>query len=288
MVYSSAFPRKAHYPPRLQGGKPPVITLLTDFGLEDVYVGVMKGIIAQIIPQAQVIDLSHEIPPQNIALGSFQLGTAYPHFPPGTIHVAVVDPGVGGTRRAIAVQTRSSLLVGPDNGLFSHVLMQDPAIAAVELTHSHYWYTVSPSSTFHGRDIFAPVAAHLATGCPLQNLGLGVDLSSLNLCSAIPPWQPTSTGGIGVIQTIDHFGNLITNIPAESVKNHAWSVQIGPCQIPSAPSYCSLENHPTWIALIGSHGWLEIALPNGNAQQSLQTHLGTSVHLMLHPSPPTL
>jgi S-adenosylmethionine hydrolase len=283
MVYSSTFLRKVYYPSRPQRDKPSIITLLTDFGLEDVYVGVMKGVIAQIHPQAQVIDLTHEIPPQNIALGSFQLGNAYPHFPPGTIHVAVIDPGVGGTRRAVAVQTGSGLLVGPDNGLFSHVLRQDPAIAAVELTHPHYWYTVSPSTTFHGRDIFAAVAAHLAKGCPLQNLGLGVDPSSLQHSSVITPWQPTNKGGVGVIQAIDHFGNLITNIPAESVKNRAWSVQIGQHQIPSALFYGTLEGHPTWIAIIGSHGWLEIALPNGNAQQSLPAHLGDAVYLRLYP-----
>ncbi len=260
-----------------------MITLLTDFGLADVYVGIMKGVIAGIHPQAHVIDLTHQVPPQNIALGSFQLGNAYPHFPPGTIHVAVVDPGVGSHRRAIAIQMPSGILIGPDNGLFSHVLMYEDAIAVVELTNSQYWYSQQPSKTFHGRDIFAPAAAYLAKGLSLQALGPKRSLSSLTTLPTLYTWQPTQNGGIGNIQAIDYFGNLITNIPARELQNSSWTLQVGQHHINCAPSYTTTEDPPTLKALIGSHGWLEIALPNGSAHQILNSKIGDQVQLHLNP-----
>ncbi len=152
-----------------------LVTLLTDFGLSDVYVGVMKGVITQINPRLRVVDLTHQIPPQNITAARFSLMNAYPYFPKGTVHVAVVDPGVGSHRRAIAIQLDSGFLVGPDNGLFSGVLSQTKVIAVVELTNPEYWQTSAPSQTFHGRDIFAPVGAHLASGVPLKQLGETID-----------------------------------------------------------------------------------------------------------------
>lgn len=261
----------------------PMITLLTDFGLEDIYVGVMKGVIAGIHPQAHVIDLTHQIPPQNIALGSFQLGNAYPHFPPGTIHVAVVDPGVGSHRRAIAIQMPSGILIGPDNGLFSHVLQYEDAISAVELTNSQYWYSTQPSNTFHGRDIFAPAAAYLAKGLSLQVMGPEVPLSALTALSNIFTWQPTPNGGTGNIQAIDYFGNLITNIPASEVQHISWSLQIDQHHIHSTTSYTTEEAYPTLKALVGSHGWLEIALPNGSAHHILNSKIGDPVELHLNP-----
>jgi len=136
-----------------------LITLLSDFGLKDVYVGVMKGVIAQINPGLTVVDLTHQIPPQNIAAARFNLMNAYLYFPVGTVHVAVVDPGVGSHRRGIALQIDAGFLVGPDNGLFSGVVHQTGVIAAVELTNAQYWWTPTPSTTFHGRDIFAAVGA---------------------------------------------------------------------------------------------------------------------------------
>jgi S-adenosyl-L-methionine hydrolase (adenosine-forming) len=148
-----------------------ILTLLTDFGLNDVYVGVMKGVIAQVNPQLRVIDLTHQIPPQNVTAAQFNLMNAYPYFPPGTVHVAVVDPGVGGTRRAIAIQLAEAFLVGPDNGLLSGVVAQKQVIQAVELTNTRYWRNATPSSTFHGRDIFASVGAHLASGVAIAEMG---------------------------------------------------------------------------------------------------------------------
>jgi S-adenosylmethionine hydrolase len=150
-----------------------LITLLSDFGLSDVYVGVMKGVIAQINPALTVVDLTHQIPPQNIAAGRFSLMNAYPYFPGGTVHIAVVDPGVGSRRRGVAIQLDAGFLVGPDNGLFSGVLSENPVVAAVELTNPQYWRTLSPSTTFHGRDIFAAVGAHLASGISDRTVGRG-------------------------------------------------------------------------------------------------------------------
>ncbi|WP_299402661.1 SAM-dependent chlorinase/fluorinase [Acaryochloris sp. IP29b_bin.148] len=268
--------------PDLAQSSPPIITLLSDFGLEDVYVSVMKGVITCIYPAARLIDLTHQIPPQNIEIGSFQLGNAYPHFPPGTIHVAVVDPGVGSPRRAVAIQTPSGILIGPDNGLFSHVLMQESAIAAVELTHRQYWYTEEPSHTFHGRDIFAPVAAHIASGISFPELGPPLELNSLNRLVSCTTWHPNHSGGTGIIQAIDHFGNLITNIPASQTQHRSWSLHIGQSFIPSTTSYATSEVDPKVKALAGSHGWLEIALPNGNAQHFLSSNVGDLVTLKLH------
>ena len=259
-----------------------LLTLLSDFGLTDSYVAMMKGVIAQIAPHLVVVDLTHQIPPQDIAAARFQLMTAYPYFPAGTVHVAVVDPGVGSTRRAIALQLAQGWLVGPDNGMFSGVLSQYPMVAAVELTNPHYWWQPSPSSTFHGRDIFAPVGAHLAQGIPLANLGKLIAPNTL-VTLDLPPlitipgenfWQLQ-----GCIQAIDHFGNLITNIPAQRVLGHSWQIQIANSCYPTKTTYA--EGAPGEIvALIGSHGWVEIAASRGNAQQQLGLGYGSTVTLM--------
>lgn len=260
----------------------PIITLLTDFGLDDVYVGVMKGVMTSIYPGVNIIDLTHQVPPQNISMGSFQLGNAYAHFPQGTIHVGVVDPGVGTERQAVVIQTQSYIFVGPNNGLFSHVLMQEEANLVVELTNSQYWYQDKPSHTFHGRDIFAPVAAYLAKGVPIYKLGEILPNSTLITLQDIHAWQPMNHGGIGKIQAIDYFGNLITNIPATILQNRSWSLILGTHQISSATSYRTTSADSQVLSLVGSHGWLEIALPNGNAQHELNAKVGDIVRLQFN------
>src|SRR5579883_689253 len=148
--------------------KSPLITLTTDFGRASPYVAVMKGVILSINPQANIIDLTHEIRPQDVRHASYFLGTAVPYFPPGTIHVCVVDPGVGSERAAISITKNGRYFVGPDNGVFSKVLRCGEGEAIThKLTQSRYWRTNTPSDTFHGRDIFAPVAAHLSLGIQL-------------------------------------------------------------------------------------------------------------------------
>lgn len=264
-----------------------VLTLLTDFGLIDPYVGVMKGAIAQVNPMLTVIDLTHQIPPQDIAAARFHLMTAYPYFPAGTVHVAVVDPGVGGQRRAIALQCTNGYLVGPDNGLFSGVLERDPVLAAVELTNPAYWRTPSPSATFHGRDVFAPVGAHLASGVALAELGRAIAPDSL-IQLDLPTWKQEGKSLTGHIQAIDHFGNAITTIPASAVSEKVWELWVGastsPAEqcvpIPGGKTYAD-SNPGDLLAVIGSHGYVEIACNQGNAQQRLGLAVGDGVRLVL-------
>ncbi len=254
-----------------------LLTLLSDFGLSDVYVAVMKGAIAQVNCSLNVVDLTHQIPPQNIAAARFCLMNAYPYFPDATVHVAVVDPGVGSTRRAIAVEFARSFLVGPDNGLFSGVLSHSPAIAAVELTNPHYWRNPYPAATFHGRDIFAPVGAHLASGVPLAQLGRSIDPATL-VQLAIPECTRTDTGVAGCIQYVDRFGNLVTNIPGAYVQGKTWSVVVAGLIVPGCQTY-SDSPVGSAIALIGSHGYIEIAVNSGNAQSQLQLNCGDPVQV---------
>ncbi len=257
----------------------PVLTLLTDFGLQDGYVGVMKGVILQIDPTIQIIDLTHQIPPQDIAAARFNLMNAYSYFPKGTVHVAVVDPGVGGSRRAIAVELEQCFLVGPDNGLFSGVLSQVAPKAVVELTNSLYWRTSKPSSTFHGRDIFAPVGAHLAQGVALSELGRGLNPKSL-VQLPLATCSRTEDRIRGCIQYIDRFGNLVTNISGGDISGKRWSVEIAQSRIAGRYTYGEVASGEL-LALVGSHGWLEIALNRGSAQAQLNLRVGDRLMVLL-------
>ncbi|MEH2382443.1 MAG: SAM-dependent chlorinase/fluorinase [Nostoc sp.] len=257
----------------------PLVTLLSDFSDRNPYVGIMKGVIAQINPRLTVVDLTHQIPPQDIAAARFCLMNAYPYFPVGTVHLAIVDPGVGSKRRAIAVEFAQGFLVGPDNGIFSGVLSQSPAIAAVELTNLNYWRTPQPSKTFHGRDIFAPVGASLASGVLLKQLGQEIDPASLVKLD-VGECKQTSTGVVGCIQYIDHFGNLVSNIPGSYVQGKTWYVQAALLSIPGCETYSDVEVGEA-IALVGSHGWVEIAINSGNAHLQLQLDWQETLQVML-------
>ncbi|UKO99797.1 SAM hydrolase/SAM-dependent halogenase family protein [Nostoc sp. UHCC 0870] len=248
-----------------------LITLLSDFGDRDAYVAVMKGVIAQVNPKLQVVDLMHQVPAQDIAVARFCLMNAYPYFPKGTVHLAVVDPGVGSQRKAIAVKFAGGFLVGPDNGIFSGVLAQSPAITSVELTNHKYWRSSPPSKTFHGRDIFAPVAAHLASGVSLQQLGEEIDPANLVKLN-VKQCEPTKTGVVGCIQYIDHFGNLVSNIPESWLQGKKWCVQISGVIIPGCETYSDVPFGDA-IALVGSHGWVEIAVNGRNAHLQMQINL---------------
>ncbi|MDX2100273.1 MAG: SAM-dependent chlorinase/fluorinase [Leptolyngbyaceae cyanobacterium bins.59] len=260
-----------------------ILTLLTDFGLQDPYVAVMKGVMLQINPHLSLIDLTHQIPPQNVAMARFNLMMAVPYFAADTVHLGVVDPGVGGQRRAIAVSFAGGFLVGPDNGLFSGVLSQTSAIAAVELTQSQYWRTPNPSKTFHGRDIFAPVAAHLASGIPLTDLGTPIDPQGL-VQLAIPPLTQEVNIVRGSVQAIDTFGNVITNIPATALTMANSVIQVEQTQLSLRQTYSDAPPG-TLIALMGSHGWLEIAVVNGSACDRLQIETGHEVIVSHAPRP---
>jgi S-adenosyl-L-methionine hydrolase (adenosine-forming) len=260
-----------------------LITLLTDFGTEDVYVSIMKGVMLQIGPALTTVDLTHQIPPQNIALGAFQLRNAYPHFPLGTVHLAVVDPGVGSARGAIALATTAGFFVGPNNGIFSGVLVDtlqgDGKLKshAVTLDNPDYWYVSSPSHTFHGRDIFAAIAAHLGSGISLFELGTPIALDRL-ITLDLPQFQSSETGLKGCIQAIDGFGNGISSIPARVLPGKAWLVSAAGQTFPSHSTYSDTAPGSP-LSLIGSHGWVELAVNGGNARQQYGLSLGDPIDL---------
>jgi S-adenosylmethionine hydrolase len=256
-----------------------IITLLTDFGLQDGYVAAMKGVIAGIAPDAELVDVTHLVPPQDVASGRFQLLTVTPYFPPGTVHLAVVDPGVGTSRRAIAVRSSSgSLLVGPDNGLLLGALEADPAMAAVELSERGFWRTPAPSATFHGRDVFAPVAAHLARGVALEQLGSAIAPGSL-VKLELAPWRSIAGGAEGAIQAVDGFGNLISNVPGDILPEHGrWSASIAGHTLTGGRTYGDVRPGEA-LALVGSHGFVEIAVRQGDARKALEVATGIAVAL---------
>lgn len=258
-----------------------MITLLTDFGHTDSYVGVMKGVIASINPRCQVVDITHGIRPQDILAARFGLLASYGYFPAGTIHVVVVDPGVGTQRMAVAAQVTTSvgdhIIVAPDNGVFTGFSIT----RAVALQNASYWRTSQPSHTFHGRDIFAPVAAHLANGVYLEALGPAV--SSANLVQLrIGDAIATHHGYRGSIQYIDHFGNLITTIPADSLTQPCWYVQLAERRLSCYITYGQAAADAA-LALIGSHGYVEIAVNGGSAAQRFSAQIGDPVELTYAP-----
>jgi S-adenosylmethionine hydrolase len=258
------------------------ITLLTDFGPEDIYVGVMKGVIGGLNAQATVVDLSHAVVPQNIFEGAFLLHIAHDYFPADTIHVAIVDPGVGSERRAIALRTSFGTFVGPDNGTLSYIidrvaepLTQKPSESklharelhpdaeAVVLAQPRFWRH-PVSQTFHGRDIFAPVAAHLSLGVPLSLLGPSTrTLQAISL----PQPEATEAGVEGRVVHIDRFGNLITNLRAEHLPEGSIVVAVSGVEIRSFVRY--YDEGDDVMALIGSSGYVEVAVKNGSAEARL-------------------
>ncbi|MBN2232201.1 MAG: SAM-dependent chlorinase/fluorinase [Deltaproteobacteria bacterium] len=261
--------------------QPPVIALLTDFGLEDTFVGVMKGVIATICREARVIDLTHAIGPRNVRQAAFHLDRSSGYFPDGTIFVSVVDPGVGmATRRAIGVQAGPYRFIAPDNGLLTLIFERWPSVRCHELTNANYQFA-NPSATFHGRDIFSPAAAHLAVGVPLEAFGPAIDAAE---CMRMERWQNRPLGDekgwAGEIIATDHFGNLITSLEAGMIADGGdWTVKAGN----SAPlrivrTYGEVKpGHP--LAYIGSSGMVEIAIRNGNASAELGVGEGDAVEM---------
>jgi S-adenosylmethionine hydrolase len=255
-----------------------VIVLLTDFGLKDGYVGIMKGVIAKINPEITVIDLSHDIAPQDIGAARFVLLSAVNYFPPGSIFVVVVDPGVGSQRRSIALAWGDYFLIAPDNGVLSGLLARMPGQKVISLTNRDYWRVRHPSFTFQGRDVFAPVAAHLARGVPLDRLGDPVALDSL-VGFPLPELEMRPAGVVGSVQYLDHFGNGITTIPFSLVEGKSWVCRVGKTQIVAGNTYSAVEVGEA-IALIGSEGWVEIAVNGGSAQDRLNLKIGDRVELL--------
>ncbi|MCS7179403.1 MAG: SAM-dependent chlorinase/fluorinase [Anaerolineae bacterium] len=275
----------------------PILTLLTDFGTEDEYVGVMKGVILSIAPVVRLVDLCHQIPPQDIRRAALLLSNAVPYFPPDTVHLAVVDPGVGTERRALAIRTPAGTFVGPDNGLFSWVLAEIPEWTAVEIREPAYRLP-RVSSTFHGRDVFAPAAAYLAMGLPLERLGPRVE----DPVMLPPPRLEIRERALeGEVLYADRFGNLVTSIGR--LFRERDRLTLFPAFRPSGPTPARVfpasaarvilagrEVHGIrrtygevavgeLLALIGSSGFLEIALRQGSAATTLGVVPGVPIVL---------
>lgn len=260
---------------------PPILTLTTDFGTRDAYVAAMKGVILRRCPEVRLVDVTHEISPQDVMEAAFVVREAAWHFPPGTVHLVVVDPGVGTSRRAVALEAEGARFVGPDNGLFSLVLDGLAPTAAVALDRPAYWRQAEPSATFHGRDVFAPVAAHLAAGGALAEVGTPVDaLQPLHWALPLADAQ----GVRGWVMHVDRFGNCITNVRRAVLERHAAGRAVR-----AYAGNATVEGlHPTYgavaagepLLLFGSSDLLEIAVHGGNAADLLDIRKGTPVNLV--------
>jgi S-adenosylmethionine hydrolase len=262
----------------------PIITLTTDYGSKDAFAASVKGLILKINPQAQLVDITNDITPQDIWEGAFTLRSAYSHFPKGTIHLAVVDPGVGGGRRPIIVVTESYYFVGPDNGLFSLIYQDAERIRVHHITSTHY-FLPNPGPTFHGRDIFAPVAGWLAKGIPSGNFGEEItDFAKLN----VPAPKVASDNVEGHVVHIDRFGNIITDITfkdlqpliAEGADLSTGAVTIAGKEIKGLKKYYSETTPGEVSAIINSSGALEIFMFKQNARTALSIKRGEVVRLM--------
>lgn len=249
------------------------IVLLTDFGLSDVYVGVMKGVIASRSPKAQVIDLTHGIPPQDVRAAAFALKVSSAHFPMGALFVCVVDPGVGSTRRVLWARSARHQFLAPDNGLLSW-LQGEEALEEVRHVANPALFSKNPSATFHGRDIFAPVAARLAGSLPPVMLGPRIeDWRSLPL-----PLPKKEGGGMkGEVLLIDRFGNAITNISAEQARGK--SVSFGRMELGPALDHYAEAAEGTALALVGSFGYVELSVRNGDFAARAKAQKGDPVHV---------
>jgi S-adenosylmethionine hydrolase len=259
-----------------------IITLLTDFGMQDGFVGTMKGVICSIHPQASIVDITHDIPPQDIREAAFVLRNAYGYFPPGTIHVAVVDPGVGSARHPVVVETARYLFVGPDNGLFAYIYRMEQNARVTAITNTAYCLP-RISRTFHGRDVFAPVAGHLAAGVKPADCGPPLADYVRGEVSE-PDYRPDRIAGH--VLHVDRFGNLITDIPEEAVIRYtakgAFRVEVGKIRLDRlCGSYAEVPpGHP--LAIIGSAGLLEIAVNGGEAAARLDVRRGDPVTLVVN------
>ncbi len=262
-----------------------IVTLTTDFGSKDSFAASVKGVILKITPQAQIVDISNEINPQDIWEAAYTLKCAYNHFPKGTIHLAVVDPGVGSGRRPIIVVTESYYFVGPDNGLFTPIYQSAERLRVHHITSSHY-FLPNPGPTFHGRDIFAPVAGWLAKGIPSGNFGEEItDFTKLN----VPVPKVTQNTIDGHVVHIDRFGNIITNIlytdvqqlVGEGTDTSAVNITIAGKEVKGLKKFYAEAAPGVPGAIINSSGSLEIFLFKQNARTTLSVKRGETVRLTI-------
>ena len=274
----------------------PIITLTTDFGLTDSYVGTMKGVMLSIAPQARLVDITHRISPQNVRQTAYVLYTAYRFFSSQAIHLVVVDPGVGGARRPIAVRLSHGTFVGPDNGVFTYVMAEESVEGVVELSNPRF-HLSSVSQTFHGRDIFAPAAGHLASGVRLDELGTAL---SDPVTLPLPRLEMDSHRIRGEVLHTDHFGNVITSIGRLLWRGSALSLVPAFQERSEERAHLQAEDavvaagdreirglNRTYadvapgdlLTLVGSTGHVEIAVREGSGAERLDLHPGDPVEL---------
>jgi hypothetical protein len=259
-----------------------IITLLTDFGTRDPFVGVMKGVILGRCPAARIVDLSHEVPPQQVPEGAFWLAKVFVWFPSATLHLVVVDPGVGTRRAALVAQACGHLFVAPDNGILAPALARDPHSRAHRIDPELLGLSV-PSRTFHGRDVFAPVAAEILAG-RLEWDAVGPPQTELVPLPTVPARRQGAEVR-GTVVTVDHFGNLITNIEAEDladIDDAVVSLETASC--PLRGTYGEVSSGEL-VALVGSFGTLEVALRDGNAERITGLTRGARVVVRPRPKP---
>ena len=261
----------------------PIISLTTDFGNQNSFVGVMKGVIWGIAPEAQIADITHQIPPQNIRLGAYALWRVVPYFPTGTVHVAVIDPGVGTQRRPIGLQIGEQYFIVPDNGLITPIL-EDGKRSGAEIMMIHLnnpeYHLPKVSNTFHGRDIFAPTGAHLAAGVTLDEMGDPLDDPIL---IDFPHPDKTEKGWEAHITIIDVFGNLTTDLPASKladVEDVIFNIK-GHKVEGLVPSY-GHKSGGELVALVDSEDYIEIGAVNGSAAEITGAKIGDTVEVIIH------
>ncbi len=257
--------------------KQQIITLTTDFGTKDGYIGAVKGVIKRINPEAEIVDITHDIEPFDILGAAFTLNNFYRYFPQNTIHLVVVDPGVGSKRQPILIQTEDFFFVGPDNGVFTFVLQSDRITEIINLSNDQYFLS-QLSGTFHARDVFAPVAAYLSLGVDIKEFGTP---ASECFKLVIPQPQSSKKGIVGEIIHIDNFGNLITNIDADSIRTKRLIIEVRKKKINRiSQSYFDIPKKKVGV-VIGSSGFLEIAMNQGNVSKILKANIGTPVKISL-------
>lgn len=253
-----------------------IVTLLTDFGTADNFAGVMKGVVASIAPEVRVVDITHDIAPQQVKQGRWVLSQSWPWFPRGTVHLAVVDPGVGTDRRALAVEAAGHFFIGPDNGLLSDLIRTEKA--KVRQITNHAWMLSDVSATFHGRDVFAPAAARLASGARFAAAGPVV--ADATYLGSMAPVRTGKRFWTGEVVHVDRFGNLITNLTPGAVPDllvRPAVVKAGFQQIAGLSATYGAGKPGEVIALIGSHGGVELSVNCGSAARALGLALGSPV-----------
>jgi len=259
----------------------PIITLTTDFGTNDHLVGTLKGVILKINPEATLVDITHNVTPFDLLDGALSIGSAYKYFPPRTIHVVIVDPGVGTDRRPLLVTAENQYFVAPDNGVLSVVYEREKANLVVRHVTAEHYYLQPVSKTFHGRDIFAPVAAWLAKGW--QTASIGEEITDYKMF-ALP--KPRQENGVtkGIVMRVDNFGNLLTNfraedLPSEALEKGEVKLQVGPHAVTRLVDTFARGNAGEAVAFVGSSGYVEIGVNKGNAAKTLALGRGAAVVL---------